>query len=73
MSQTEVVLTVRATVNTDELARHLTADPELQQVIREGGAAGALVTHISQMLEQPSWDSPAVLKVTAAVSERRER
>lgn len=70
MTDTVVTLTVRVTANTDALARHLTTDTELQQIIRENGA-GALVTHITQMLEDPAWDSPATLKVTAAVSERR--
>ena len=71
--ETVLTLTVRAVTVTEELARHLTTDPVQQQRIREdaGVAAEALRMHLQPMLEDPCWDSPAALSVTAVVAERR--
>jgi hypothetical protein len=71
--ETVLTLTVRATANTEELARHLTTDAGEQQRIRSdaGAAAEALAVHLRPMLEEHCWDSPAALSVTAVVAERR--
>ena len=66
-------LTVRVECDARELAEHLTTDPEQRRLLSTDldRAAEALEIHLTPLLEDPVWDSPAELSVVAVLREER--